>query len=170
MCIKWVTCEGFRCEMSVVSFNSLPHFLHTGTCVKLQAQLMLCLLELCLQQLQAQLSHRSLPPLQKQLVSWHCVCINYIDIKCTYCTFICASMHPPTHMHTLMHTCTHMYESACNAQCILGQVYQQMHLSTMHIESSGALILGLVIISSLVAVLILVLVRRRPTVPGGSVH
>ena len=69
VCIKWVPCIGFRSEMSFVSFNSLPHFLHTGTCVKLQAQLMLCLLELCLEQLQAQFFQRSLPPLQKQLVS-----------------------------------------------------------------------------------------------------
>ena len=62
----------------------------------------------------------------------------------------------------------------------MDQVYQQVYLSTMHIDISGALIggviggslvLSLVSIScSLVTVIIVVLVCRRPTVPGGSVH
>ena len=60
-----------------------------------------------------------------------------------------------------------LYMGACNAQHI-GQVYRQMHLSTMLVDSSGALIGGaiggslslslVIVISSLLAVLILILV------------
>ena len=54
------------------------------------------------------------------------------------------------------------------------------NIPSHHIDPSGALIggvtggslvlVGLVVITLLVAVLILVFVRRRPSVPGGSVQ
>ena len=110
--------------------------------------------------------------------------------------------HTYTHTHTHTHTflCRHiqllqsilMTTDILNCKHVtlltsfeayfklMGQVYQQRYLSTMHVDITGALIggviggslvLSLVSIScSLVAVIILVLVGRRPTVSGGSVH